>query len=458
MLIGKLFLPSVFRPRPRYAAIFAYILLIMGFSSCDSSEIKKRYPEAGKGAKVEVRYVNGTFRIFRNGKPFFIRGGAGYEQLDQLVSHGGNAIRTWETQKLDSVLNVADSLGLVVMVGLEVVPGRSGLDYSNREMVVEQLERIRKIIRKYKDREAVLFWAIGNELELNYDNDDLWPAVNELAAMVHHEDPDHPVTVVTMPIGNSVRAISRKCPEIDFISINAFSQLKTLPKSFRKPWWLYRGPYLVTEWGSRGWWEVSRTDWEAPIEDLDSMKMESLLEQYQATISGDTARCLGSFVFYWGQKQEKTHTWFSLFGEEGEKTPMVDAITYLWTGEYNSNRAPFAHAIQLEGIDRKVRSIYLKAGEKVNAAFTAEDPEGDVLTYSWEVCPEGTYATITGGDKEERPTALLMEFVSRHQGGISFKAPHKPGAYRLYGYVRDGKGNISSTNIAFMVPDNYGLK
>lgn len=50
----------------------------------------------------------------------------------------------------------------------------------------------------------------------------------------------------------------------------------------------------------------------------------------------------------WGQKEERTPTWFSMFVEDsvdklplkGEKTPMVEAMQRVWTGKELTETAP----------------------------------------------------------------------------------------------------------------------
>ena len=88
-----------------------------------------------------------------------------------------------------------------VIAGLNVIPARYGFDYRNPKFVKTQLERIRKDVRRFKDHPALLMWAVGNELELDFEQDEpfIWTAVNDMAKMIHEEDPDHPTTLMIMP-------------------------------------------------------------------------------------------------------------------------------------------------------------------------------------------------------------------------------------------------------------------
>ena len=51
---------------------------------------------------------------------------------------------------------------------------------------------------------------------------------------------------------------------------------------------------------------------------------------------------VGNYVFLWGQKQERTPTWYGLFTPEGEATESVDVMTYLWTGAWRKTGPPGA--------------------------------------------------------------------------------------------------------------------
>jgi hypothetical protein len=420
--------------------------------SCRPQRLENKYPANGKGALVEIRYQNGNFGLYRSGKPYYIQGAAGGTHLDYLVKSGGNSLRTWTTVGLDSVLQMAEANGLTVLVGLDVVAGRLGLDYSDDDQVKKQEERIIKDVMRYKDHPSVLMWALGNELELNYSNPDLWPAINQLAKRIHEVDPNHPIATILLPEGKSVRGVARHCPEVDIVGFNTFAALYYLPDRVRQFWWLWDGPYFVSEYGPRGWWEVPTTDWQAPLEDPGREKEKDLEKRFKASFLTDKERCLGGYVFFWGQKQEKTHTWFSMFSETGEKTSMVDAVSKLWSGKYVFNRAPRMNGLIWADLETQ-EGRYLEAGKTYEVYIDANDPENDPLTYEWELVPEGDYANITGGDKEARPVAIPGKIAARGASAV-LTAPTTPGPYRLFAYVRDGNGSIGSGNLPFYIMDD----
>lgn|GEM_PF-6575289 len=112
-------------------------------------------------------------------------------------------------------------------------------------------------------------------------------------------------------------------------------------------------PVCDHRWGPTGHWESPTTSWGAPIED-DSARKALLLEQrYRRSIASDTRQGLGSFVFLWGDKQERTSTWYGLFLPSGEATPSVDTLQLLWTGRWPTTRAPTVSTLTLN--DQRAR-------------------------------------------------------------------------------------------------------
>jgi hypothetical protein len=397
-----------------------------------------------KALKVELRVTSGNYQLYRAGKPYYIKGAGGNSYLDRLAAYGGNSIRTWTTQHGEQTLDQAHKYGLTVTMGLNVARERHGFDYSNAQVVAKQLKDLRAQVLKYKDHPALLIWGIGNELNLHYTNPAVWDAVNDIAKMIHEVDPNHPVTTMLAGLNKKeIDLIKERCPAIDLLAVNTYGALPKLPGQIRDIGW--EGAYIVTEWGPTGHWESPQTAWKAAVEETSSAKAAVYKSRYQASMQEDKARCLGSYVFLWGQKQERTPTWYGLFTEQGEETEVVDMMHYLWRGKWPANRAPHLETMQIEGKSAG-DNIYLLANQTYTAHARVTDPDKDKLTYRWELLPESTDLK-EGGDKENRPAELEGLLTNNNNGQVVLQAPKVGGAYRLFVYVSDGKNKVATANI-----------
>ena len=134
-------------------------------------------------------------------------------------------------------------------------------------------------------------------------------------------------------------------------------------------------------------------------------------------------------MFLWGQKQERTPTWYGVFLEDGSETESVDVMHYVWNGVWPENRAP---QVQSFTINNKTayENVILEANSSYSAILNISDFENDKLNYSWEILPESTDLQ-DGGDFEIRPLALEFTVISDNDGELKFKAPSEKGVYRL---------------------------
>jgi len=424
------------------------VILSIAFLACAAVILP---PCVAAPSKVEVREDNGKYRLFVDGKEFFVRGaGCEFGNIEKLGQHGANSFRTWRAengqQSGKQVLDRAQKSGLMVLMGLELIPERRGFNYDDPAAVAGQFARVKEEILKYKDHPALLGWIIGNELNLLAKNPKVWDAVNEVAKFIHQADPNHPAATATAGISRGVvEQIKSRASAIDFLCVQFYGDIVNLQKRLKDAQW--DGPYIVTEWGATGHWEVASTQWKAPIEETSSQKAKMFAERYEKAIAADPLRCLGSYVFLWGQKQERTPTWYGMFTEKGEEMETVDVMHRIWTGNYPPNRSPHVESISLNGLGAN-QNIRVKAGERLSGVVAASDPDGDKLGYTFEIMPESTDLK-TGGDFETTPPVVAS--VRSDKGSIELPAPAKEGAYRLFFYVRDGKGHCGTGNIPFFV-------
>jgi hypothetical protein len=430
-----------------YVFLALIILLTTDFKSMGQSPVVPQKKKM-QAVKVELRNENGKYLLYRGGKPYYINGGGGSQYLDRLAACGGNSIRTWSTTDGLKILDEAHKHGLTVTMGLNVARERHGFDYNDAEAVAKQLQELRSEVSKYKDHPALLIWGIGNELNLHYTNPNVWNAVNEIAKMIHEIDPNHPATTMLAGIQQKeVDFIKARCPEIDILSINTYGALPKLPQQIREIGW--EGAYMVTEWGPTGHWEGPQTVWKASVEETSSAKAEVYKNRYEASMKQDKEKCLGSYVFLWGQKQERTPTWYGLFTESGEESEVVDVMQYLWTGKWPKNRAPHIESMQIDG-KLATDNIYLKPANTYPIQAMVKDPDGDKLIYRWELLPESTDLK-EGGDRESRPGAIQGLIAEENRGKTILRVPNVEGAYRLFIYALDGKNKVATANIPFYV-------
>ena len=407
--------------------------------------------QAGGPVKVEIVQTQNGYELRRGGEPYPIRGaGMASADLGAFASYGGNSIRTWTTidGPVDTrvLLDQAHAHGVTVALGLPMGTERHGFDYDDEEAVAAQLETMRAEILKYRDHPALLFWIIGNELNHSYTNPKVFDAVEGVAKLIHELDPNHPATTAIAGFkGDVIAEVRKRAPSLDFISFQMYGSLFGLPERMREL--DFRDPFMVTEWGNIGYWESERTDWGAPIENTSSEKAEIFRRGYTEILQPLERQVIGSYAFFWGQKQERTPTWFGLLTEDGELTESADVLSRLWTGTWPPNRAPQLVSLRLDGQEAR-DSVRLTAGEDYVAQVEAADAEGDTLVYRWELKPESD-ATQSGGDFEESIDNLpgMIENPAAKESAIV--AP-PPGAYRLFIYVLDGQGNAAHANLPFL--------
>ncbi|EDY83691.1 hypothetical protein VDG1235_3318 [Verrucomicrobiia bacterium DG1235] len=404
--------------------------------------------ESERPFQVEVRSVDGGYSLFRDGKPFFVKGAGGFKHIDRLAEFGGNSVRTWGAEQTDEALADIGRVGLSLCAGLWLVPPRQGFDYADSQARAIQFEELKRQVLKLKDEPALLVWGVGNELDLGGVADEsVWEAVEEVAAFIKQVDPFHPVMTVLSSVDKAALSrIEAICPSIDFVSVNAYGDLELVQPKLDAAGWTR--PYLVTEWGANGHWEVACTKWEAEIEPTSTEKAEQIRRRYRS-LDGSHGQCLGSYVFLWGNKQETTPTWFGLFSPSGRTTEAVEAMGALWKGEAEMGKCPQISSLRLNGRLAN-ESLSVRVGERVSAEFSVirgNPAPKDVL---W-TCSRESVDKRSGGDAELAAASVLVDIERKSIGEVSFLAPTEGGFFRLYLEVLGPNNTVATANFPFRV-------
>ncbi len=405
--------------------------------------------EFAKPGWVEVRKMANGYSVFRDGLPYRVNGAGGFAHVGSLVDYGGNSIRTWSFDQTELVLPAVRESGLTLCSGLWLEQPRKGFDYKDQVSVSRQSDMLKKQINLLKGEESLLLWGIGNELELGMEDHgyDAWPAVEELAQYIKRIDPSHPtMTVISSPCIEILNIINEFCPSIDVLGINAYGDIATVRPTLEAAGWTK--PFLITEWGSDGSWEVRKTQWGAPIEPSSSEKARQVDDRFNIIDEmGDD--CLGSYAFLWGSKQETTETWYSLFDDDGRRYETVDTLSHRWNKNLETKPRVRVGELRMQG---KLPEGNLSAhpNQKLKAEFRLEDIHSTSFDVKWVLRYESNDRQ-EGGDFERRPESVDTDFISLEMGTVAFEAPQDEGFYRLYLFVTGLDDDVSCANFPFEV-------
>lgn len=405
---------------------------------------------------ITIKRSSEGFKLFINGEETYIKGVGGTSRLDIARENGANAFRTWggSVDEVRQILALVQQNNMYVMQGIDLT--KDSLLYFDEAYKENKRNEVRMLAETFKDNPNLLAWGVGNEIELgNADMKEAWCFLEELAQIIQSVDKRHLVATVISYNPSALDSIAKYVPSLDYVGINVYGPMDKVADAVNSS--TYQGPIMITEWGPTGWWETPSTEWKAPIEQTSEEKRQVYEERYTHYIQKNP-RCLGSFVFLWGQKEERTPTWFSMFVEDkveglplsGEKTPMVEAMQRIWTGKEPGQTAPVIRKSLTINQKQAIENVSVKTGTPFKAQVEVTDKEGDRLTYVWEILKEATVLGF-GGSYEPRPERIGQVSITEtneYEGNIG-----TPGQYRLYVYVKDSTGFVSTTNIPFQVTE-----
>lgn len=379
----------------------------------------------------------------REGKPFEIKGVAGHENIELLAQIGGNTIRTYDTTDLSAILNKAHELDLATVVGIHLPKTNEDWFYENDSLIESFNNDLQAFVKRYKSHPSVLLWCLANE-PFNYDLADFtFPrAYNKFLQTIKHEDPNHPVAMAIPNFSErSILNIQLKIPELDIIMINTFGELSQLEEKSKMYELIWDGPFIVGEFGIHGYWESPNTSWGSPLELTSNQKAFQLDHSFKI-LPRSNPRFLGSFFFYWGQKNEYTPTWFGTF-HNGLINDMVFSLAREFGNPIHGNTPPQIQRLLINNSNSSSEHIFKPNSQQV-ASIQVHDTEGDSLSITWSLKMENWT-----NNKEVLPDLPIS--TSRNNPILSFSTPGRAGAYRLYVMVTDHQGNFSSANLPFYV-------
>lgn len=393
---------------------------------------------------VKVVSQGQNYALMLNGKPFYIQGagageafgGNGENYLKMAKEMGANAVRTWGIEQGDQkYLDEAAAQGLYVAAGiwLDYPNSTEGISYVNGQDTMKKKEKeVLDYVERYKGHPAVLLWVIGNEVIAFTQSEEEKIAfarfLDQLVRKVHTADPDHPVAYASSG-KTDLPYLKRYVPSLDIIGINDYSDVQFMENA-----WLNLGfdaPYLLTEYGASGSWELPKDANGRRIEQSDYAKAAQY-RNYWKRVREKKGNNVGGFVFHLGNTTQESLTFYNI-NEHGDRREAYRMIQSLYTGQAIANHAP---RIQ------KFKGVLpaLARGASFEVEIDAKDAEGDPLEYDYKASTavEGVFAYHVN---EEVPIQ-----VRKNGNHATLTAPDKGGIYRFYGFVRDDHGNVSSVS------------
>ena len=432
-----------------YLKVFKFFLvgtiLLIIFASCNNAD-DSNLPKP----TVYIEKTDDGYKLIRNGEAFYMYGGAAHgSYLEELKEAGANTARIYDTINLTETLNKAESLGLAVVVDIPMPKFNNAVMYYEDDALFTLVKgNVERVVKKHKNHPALLYWNLGNELYYPYfyTQTIFFERFNILIDLIHQLDPNHPVSTVTIGANKlRVLSINRKSPQLDFISFNSFGTLSKFAKKLKPISPIWDGPHVITEWGVNGPWEAQLTQWHAPVEETSTKKAEQIRERYHDFIVPlKSNNSLGSFVFYWGQKNEITPTWYSLFNEDHKKTQPIFELMKIWKKDPNVIfRGPEVDYIMLNG-KGALDNIILEPGVAAEVEIFLPEKKQKNLEYQWEIRHESWY------NFHESILVDSIDFTITGEKAI-FNAPVKEGPYRAFLYISNGSDYIATANIPFYV-------
>ena len=124
-------------------------------------------------------------------------------------------------------------------------------------------------------------------------------------------------------------------------------------------------------------------------------------------------------------------------------------MQFCWTGEWPKSRAPSIRDISLENIGwRKDHILDPLAQTTLSIEYLKYN--NNKIIFEYVLYPEA-FSNKIGGDIQISPDPIKFEIVKQSDSELTFISPRKKGAYRLFAYVKNEKGQSSVANIPFLV-------
>jgi hypothetical protein len=392
-----------------------------------------------------------------DGQLFKIKGATfGYDKDVQNYEHyfkdlqsiGVNTIRTWATGKNTSkLLDAAHKYDIKIMMGIWMRHGRPGYEDDDSFNYLEEnagkqymYDNAIEIVEKYKSHPAVLTWTIGNEVYLNMATDPEKEAyskfLEKICSDIKKADSTHPiVSVDAWTFG--LDWWQKYVPSIDIYGLNSYGAgVSLLSQELIKR--KIDKPYIVTEFGVTGEWDIKTEKNGIKFEPTDQEKYDAIATGYHDWID-NKSNCLGVYVFHYADGSNFISPWLFTH-HNGMKRPQYWALREAYTGQKPTNNVPIIEEFELPNSE-------IKSDVWVPVTLKVSDIENDRLDVSF-------YYNQRTGSRKRRDQINKLNFRGNLNDGFEIQLPKENGAIKIYANVNDSFNNLGIASTSIIVIDD----
>jgi hypothetical protein len=408
---------------------------------------------AGPGV-TKVTGSQGNWQLTVDGAPYQVKGltwgppvAEAATRMPDLHAMGVNTVRTWGTDgTTNPLLDAAAANGIKVINGFWLQPGGgpgSGgcVNYvTDANYRATMLSQIQQWVTAYRDHPGVLMWSVGNEsilgmqncfsgTELEQQRVAYTKFVEQAAQAIHVIDPNHPVTSTDAWTG-AWPYYKAYAPDLDLYAVNAYRNACGVKQD-----WIaggYTKPYIVTESGPPGEWEMPNDANGVPGQPTDVQNRDGYTAAWNCIV-GHTGVALGATLFNYGTENDFGGVWFNL-DPGNEKRLSYYAVRKLYSGQTGGNTPPVISSMTLS------RTSDVPAGGTFTINANTADPDGDQITYD-----------VRFSSKYVDNNSAITPAKFTGTGPFTVTAPQSLGVWKVYLYAHDGHGNVGIETRSFRV-------
>jgi hypothetical protein len=407
-------------------------------------------------SQTTVEKTGDDWILMVNGDVFEVKGVTfGYDKdienydtyFKDLKFLGVNTIRTWATgENTPELLDAAHKQGIKVMLGIWMRHGRPGMEdddsfnYLTDTAGMEAMyTNAIETVETYKAHPGVLTWGIGNEVYLNMATDEEKLAYSKLLERICSKmkslDPNHPITSVdAWTFG--IEWWDKHVPSIDIYGLNSYGAgANYLAAELQKR--KIDKPYIVTEFGVTGEWDIKEEKNGIKVEPSDQQKYDAIANGYKDWIKSKP-NCLGAYVFHYSSGDNFVASWLMTHYNNMYR-PQYWAIREAYTGEKPVNYVPVIETFELADSE-------FDSGTWIPVNLKTTDVENETLDVSF-------YYNQRTGSRKRRDQINALNYRGNLNDGFEIELPSEDGAIKLYANVKDSYNNVGIATNSIIVKD-----